>query len=1473
MNKTGKISLITLGILTIWSGIYFVLIPQVLSSEPVRLKLEQEILKHSGFSLTLNNYKVRTGLAPVVRFKAQNVSLKKDDEFLIVKNINTKLNWFSLIFGKLKIKNFEADEINLALNEDYTEILTRPEVLNLIKHLTMKKTKIHSLSLDLKNQKLIDDIKILGNDIVIDKFDLNKGLKLNTALHLEEQQNSGDIKLVTDIKLPFEHKNLRKSTVLADIEHFNMSTFSKFIHTVNPQIETINGLIDLNINKDFDDFFSLNCVSDKLFIKFKDKELPITHTSPIQVKSLLTLENDEIVINSFKIDSEKLKSSMLGRINIKDKKNPGLNLSLSIDKSNAQEIIKLLPPEKDLMPELNFYALKKHYFDGDVLAHLEITGKALRPQLNGSVLITNAYLIKPIKNAQKATIKLVFNREKMTLETTVPTAPKERVWANGVFELYDEKLCTLSVKSTKNINLETAQVVVNPLQEIIKIDFGPVPIMKILGTGNIDINIHGNTLDPHITGAFNFKNAQVSFTDMPNLVIKNGAGELNFTDTNTYFKTSSANLNGSPISVEGSCTLQGVFNFFANTKSQNLNKLLADIKGNTLLADLNNYFDQIETIKGLGDLNLNIFGEAKDIHNIVFNQNIFSKGKITLNAVTIKPKSVPQAISNIFGDLNLDNKDVNMNLYALINKSKVTIEGKIKDADANLLIRTKNFRIIDGISTLPIELQKNILTLVKSNEFINLIPAINTNFTAKYKGSIEKPAPENLEVYGTLYSDTKPLEFKKANYELVNSTFKLSPIRIRNKDFQIDANAIVTNLFNEKASVTGAFNLKDFDASLINVQTLKNIEAFKPLCATLENLDGKINVTSVVRNNDFAANCDLQNIKIQESKRTHEILSGKLQLKNNLIHADSINARFYDMPVLLNGRIALTHKDIPTFHFWVNTKPTQEFVNTCFNKNSLYPIKIKGDLTLNAEISGTTQAANVKSDLLLQKDSSIYYMGATLGDKSNAVRLTSNMTLHGNELKINNFNYDKVVLSLDKNETIVPLLNISGAMVNKEDNIIGFNNLKIKSKMPVDAKIFNIIFRKPFMKEGSFTSDLTLNGTSLRPQVLGKLNISDINIPLVETNINNINFDFTPRVINILSSGDLLTNKIKLNATLKNELTLPLLVENMNLHVAKLDLNKINDKIKHIEESNFKMHTNSSIIQPLDYTNFIVNNSKISADTIVINKITASNFVSGLEINKDKILNVKNFNFELADGNVNGNITHNYNNDNIKLDINLNKANAAQMAETLFNLKGQLYGLANGKMSLSCTAKNDKTCFATLSGNGNFAIQDGKMPKLGSLEYLLKAGNLISNGFAGLTINGLIDLLSPLKSGEFKTISGDFKINDGVADSINIYSSGKDLNLYIRGKYNISSSVADFQIFGSLSKDITTVFNKVKNLSLNTLLKTIPGVKKDSNNEFASDIAKIPNSNERNNIYKFFRVIINGDINGEDFVKSFEWVD
>lgn len=89
------------------------------------------------------------------------------------------------------------------------------------------------------------------------------------------------------------------------------------------------------------------------------------------------------------------------------------------------------------------------------------------------------------------------------------------------------------------------------------------------------------------------------------------------------------------------------------------------------------------------------------------------------------------------------------------------------------------------------------------------------------------------------------------------------------------------------------------------------------------------------------------------------------------------------------------------------------------------------------------------------------------------------------------------------------------------------------------------------------------------------------------------------------------------------------------------------------------------------------------------------------------------------------------------------------MSEALFDLKGQVYGSVDGGFKLHCTGDSQEDCFKTLSGDGIFKIADGKMPKLGSLEYLLKAGNLLKGGFTGLSINSLIDLITPLKTGDF----------------------------------------------------------------------------------------------------------------------------
>ena len=164
------------------------------------------------------------------------------------------------------------------------------------------------------------------------------------------------------------------------------------------------------------------------------------------------------------------------------------------------------------------------------------------------------------------------------------------------------------------------------------------------------------------------------------------------------------------------------------------------------------------------------------------------------------------------------------------------------------------------------------------------------------------------------------------------------------------------------------------------------------------------------------------------------------------------------------------------------------------------------------------------------------------------------------------------------------------------------------------------------------------------------------------------------------------------------------------------------------------------------------------------------------------------------------------------------------------------------------------------------------MPKLGSLEYLLKAGNLITGGVTGVSINGIIDLITPLKTGDFDLISGEIKVKDGIADEINVYSSGKDLNLYLTGSYNLLNLVADMDVYGSLSADFSSLLGLIRNMSLNRLFNTIPGIKiNDINPQSTSNIHKIPNF-DKDKVLRVFKAEIFGDINGTNYVKSFHWI-
>ena len=235
-------------------------------------------------------------------------------------------------------------------------------------------------------------------------------------------------------------------------------------------------------------------------------------------------------------------------------------------------------------------------------------------------------------------------------------------------------------------------------------------------------------------------------------------------------------------------------------------------------------------------------------------------------------------------------------------------------------------------------------------------------------------------------------------------------------------------------------------------------------------------------------------------------------------------------------------------------------------------------------------------------------------------------------------------------------------------------------------------------------------------------------------------------------------------------------------------------------------------------------------------------------------------------------MSYNLNNLQMNAVMSVNNADAQIISENFFDMPGQMYGIVTGDLNVACVGASSVDCINTLSGEGKFEVLDGKMPKLGSLEYLLKAGNLITSGVTGVSINGIIDLITPLKTGNFSSISGQVQVKDGVANDIQVYSAGKDLNMYLTGTYNIATLMANMEVYGSLSKNFSTILGKIGNSSLNTLFNTIPGIKiNEINPTSTSNIHKIPNFDKTNTL-RVFKAEIVGDINGSNYVKSFRWI-
>lgn len=1495
MKKKWKI-VTAAGILLLTCGFYTWGIPAVVNIKAHKNFIENKIYENSGYIVDIGNPELSMGMFPSVWIKTDNFSIlnKDNSKALSIENPRFKVKIFPLLFKKVEISKVSAtkEDIYFVLSkEGKFQLGEYPLQVNAKQDFTLEK-----MDLNLGAYNVLLDDKLNGQKLTVNgeyfehgKFVQNKQLKFGTKGVLKVQDKATDYFADVEINLPINQFSEDKLKINAKIEDFDISSIAEYARILSKdQLKDLNGTVNFSATTEDNSFGHKRVIAEvstkNLEILGKDKAASIIYKDDLTAKINFTTVENGVNFKNSTITSKNIYASVDGSIYKLGQKYPYLDLSVAAKTSRLDEICSLLPGTETLIPEFNLYKLKKYVFYGSGEGKIKFKGVANRPFVTGFVKIRDGYLIHPIKGAPaNANIDLNFVGKKMNLDVYVPTSKDQSVSVKGMVLIDGSKYSELQIESTDSVSLAPAQEVLNPLHEILKFQLGPVPILKVAGLGGIKLRSAGKKVDPHIWGEIHFRNVTASFNDIHNLVLKNGSGEVIFNDTQTTFKSYHATINGKPVEIKGDCSVLGKLNVLVTSKGQNIPQLIKVINTSPILVDIQKVVAPFTNPRGVADVFLNIYGNAKNAETIEFNKDLFAKGTITLHNATTVMQDTYLPFTRVNGVVNFNQYDSDYDINGYVRGSKIFVKGTGSNSQIDLTAKSDRFAIGDC----------NDLLYPKMNlPYQKEVGKIDVAFTGHYKGVAEagKLDYNNVLVDGKFLSNrasSNPIKINGGTFTIRKGELKTSQLSGLFNNNPYTLSLTLTDIYDKMNISNAVFNFKNFDVSVLNVvkTQMKLPKELEQQMALISDIRGKTNINGHINNGKIWANTNLANISFvyKPYNTLVRILNGQAKIRGNELYLERVNTKVSSMPVFIDGSVSDIYTK-PNLHLFVSAKPTQVFFDRFLNSKSVYPVKLKGDVNFNAHLRGTLERLGIRSNLNIGENSSIYYMGATLagaptgtisseGMTTNPVSLISDVVLYPNKIKLNYLRYNQTITSQNKRASVQNQLNASGEVMLLKDNVLGFKNLKITTNQPTNAKIFNILMKKPTIKQGVFTSDVIINGTSLAPKILGNLNVTSVDIPLLDSTIRDISVDFKNDFIYLKSKGVILTNDIIMFAKILNKTEPPYVIDDVNVQMDVLDLNVISNALNDFDADYTRTnHIKTNGSMPVTPEQFIIKHAEVNADKILIKKANATNFKSDISLGADHIFNINKYRFNLANGTVDGRLSYNLSSQDGYGEMHIKNADASIIGENFFDMPGQMYGLVTGEMSVACNGVSSVECINTLSGNGNFTVADGRMPKLGSLEYLLKAGNLITGGITGLSINGIIDLITPLKTGNFQSISGSIKIKDGIANDIQVFSKGKDLNMYLTGSYNIATLVADMEVYGSLSKNFSTLLGRIGNASLNRLFSAIPGISiNEINPKSTSNINKIPNF-DKNNTLRVFKAEIYGDINGNNYVKSFRWI-
>ncbi len=1426
--------------------------------------IENTFNQLSGLKLEILKPDMSLNLKADVNFKADEINIynkNKTAKFIEIKNTQLTLKPLNLIFKKINIKKLKADNVKINISQDKNGKI---EFFEILKN---------------KNLKLDSSVKITKFDSEIKNFDFNFNDNFNTKTNVNvsfkdskinlskkkkifevlllgtikttnnTQSQICDVSIKADSKYPFEIAKNGDLKLDIKLINFNLTALNNIAKKyISKDILSLYGNLNLNIQTEKQNDENYQKFSSKisnLKIKTNENKLQktiIPYKEDISAQGLFNFEKNNLEIKDFKLTSNDLNINTKGKIEKIISKKPDLNFEVNILNTQLNNFVYLIPDNTIYYNPKGIPTLKRSNFFALLNGNMNI--KLLPLNIEGNLKAGNIHIPNYPKPSKQNDLNVYFMKDKARIYTRVYTPQNEYVTIDGISSLDDSLYGKYSVTSTPKIDLSFAKLYLVPLKQIIGFDIGPVPIMDIAGYGNIDIKTQGTIYDAQIFGTFKANNAKAKIEGL-DAQLTNGVCELVFNNRDLIFKKIQGKIENADFLLTGKGNTKGEVDLTSDIKNITTSNALKIFKNSLVSKPFIPLIQNIAAASGKMNAQINLKGIIKDYEDKNFINDLALSGNINLknNKIILQNNLKANSINGTlnFGNIQKANFDFNINnsRFAIILKAKQSLE-KISKGE---------YFDFESMIVSPKISSKDILDEIISSKLINKSQmTVLKNFQNT----------QNLEFYSKLNLISAG-RISLRNIDLANVRNKGALSFLNNnsdkddKMLDLDGNIKFEN-------TKMFFNNINLNIGKGNVKITGDIDKF--LSKTPDfNINAVINDVLLDNFKDIVPNIKLNNCVLK---------NGRIYLKHNDLKLNNINISYNSMPVFVNAQMRDIFKNKylnADFSTILNETTTDNIINPFL----IYPLKIKGEIPLSGNFRGKSNNYIIDIFTKIPKNSDISFSGANIGDLNYNREISGKIEVNKNIATISNLKLVKYITN--QNNKINPLtaLKVNGQL-KQENNDLLYKNFKIATMSPMNVRTLNMIFKKSLLKKGNFECAINLDGNVKTPKITGNVKLQDLDIPLYDTKINNIDINITEKFIDGIILAHNKQSDLNLTFKAHNKLTPPYIVEKMNIESNILNIQDIlNSAIPQNKKTDISLNPEISI-KPQDIT---IKDGLFSVVDVSYNNIKAKNVKAKFDFSKN-IFNLRNLIFEIAKGTIEGSGKYNLDNTILNLEAKINDCDSNNLTKDFLNLTGQIYGKINGAISLSAKGLNTPDNIKNIKSNVDFIIYDGKMPKLGSLEYLLRAGNIIKNGLLSLSLNNVIQILTPYKTGEFEKIKGKLTLGNGEVKNLEILSQGKNLSLYLEGNYDILSNFADIKIYGKLSQNVSNALGTIGNASIMQFIESFTPKKarNEKDEELKIILNKIPNveSQTGESESKYFKAKVLGDINKDNYIKSFNWL-